>query len=74
MLKIFNDSRSACEAYHSLRALDQLASLLTDEQRSHAIEALRAATADPQGVGLMQDAFIPVWIEQVLESMNRGRA
>ncbi len=21
----------------------------------------------------MQDAFIPVWIEQVLESMNRGR-
>ncbi len=30
VLKIFNDSQSAFEAYHSLRALDQLASLLTD--------------------------------------------
>ena len=34
--------------------------------------ALQAAKADPRDVGLMQDAYIPVWIEQVLGLMRRG--
>jgi hypothetical protein len=70
VLRIFTTSASAFEQYHSLRALEEIAPVLSPEQRSEAADALEREESDPRHIGVMMDRYIPSWIERVLKVMR----
>jgi hypothetical protein len=72
VLRIFSTSASAFEQYHSLQALNSIAPVLTAPQRHEAITVLEAEKADPRGVELMKDRYIPSWIDRVVKEMKAG--
>ena len=66
VLRIFSTSASAFEQYQALRALDKIAPALTAAQRSEAVTVLETEKTDPRGIGLMNDPYIPSWLNRVL--------
>jgi hypothetical protein len=70
VLRIFTTAASAFEQYHSLRALEEIAPVLSPEQRSEAADSLEREKSDPRHVGVMMDRYIPSWIERVLKVMR----
>jgi hypothetical protein len=70
LLRIFSASASAFEQYHSLLALNEIASILGPEDRAQAISVLEREKSDPRGVGLMNDPYIPSWIDAVLSKLS----
>jgi hypothetical protein len=72
LLRILSTSASAFEQNRSLRALNEIAPILTSEQQSEAIAVLQREKTDPRGVGLLQDTYIPLWIDRVIDSMRRA--
>ncbi|HKR67229.1 MAG TPA: hypothetical protein VJT16_00110 [Streptosporangiaceae bacterium] len=70
LLRIFSSSVSAFEQYHSLLALSEIAPILSAEDRTRAISVLQREKSDPRGVGLMQDPYIPSWIDNVLSRLG----
>ncbi len=67
VLRVFSTSASAFEQYHSLLALKEIAPALSAVQRREAVTVLETEKTDPRGVGLMNDAYIPSWIDAVLD-------
>jgi hypothetical protein len=70
LLRIFSNSVSAFEQYHSLLALSQIAPILGTADRARAASVLEREKSDPRGVGLMEDPYIPSWIDNVLSKLK----
>jgi hypothetical protein len=70
LLRIFSNSASAFEQYHSLRALNEIALILGPEDRARAVSVLEREKSDPRDIGLMNDPYIPLWIDAVLSKLS----
>ena len=70
LLRIFSSSASAFEQYDSLRALDAIAPILGTGDRARAVSVLGRGKADPRGLGVMRDPYIPSWINRVVEELR----
>ncbi len=70
LLRIFSTAVSAFEQYHSLLALSEIAPILSTENRTRAASVLEREKSDPRGLGLMNDPYIPSWIENVLSRLS----
>ena len=69
-LRIFGNSETAFEMFHGIRALSALVPQLSREERDKAILALVEEKADPRGVGVMQDAYIPGAIDRLIDDLQ----
>ena len=69
-LRLVQTAKSAFEQYHALVAIKAMAPLLSSEQRTEAAETLKREQADPRGVGLMQDRYLPGAFESSLAELG----
>jgi hypothetical protein len=74
ILRCVENSRSAFEQYHAIRTLKATAPLLTADKSALAASALERELADPRGVGVMDDPFIPDAIDSTLHAIEAEAA